>query len=176
LLELRDSDFHKLELLPLPLATEEGGGTVLYEARLTLAETGDVGWDKVLGAHAFPWFAASGCCEGALALNPSGEGLLLSAHGRGRRTAGHGGGGKIKKLVGGHAELLAIGGTVWGETRLELHNGGIWDGGGKGRCGEGIIRIGGEEGVLGGRPRSGFGGGGGEDVSGNEVGEVGHFI
>ena len=128
-----------LKLLPLPLATKEGGRTVLYEAGLAFAETRDVGRDKVLGAHPFPWFSASGCREGALALNASGEGLLLSAHGRGWRTAGHGGGGKIEKLVGGHAELVAVGEAVWGKTRLELHNGGVWDGGGKGRRREGII-------------------------------------
>jgi len=38
------------------------------------------------------------------------------------------------------------------------------------------LRIGRKEGVLGGRPGSGVGDGGGEDVSGNEVGEVRHFI
>jgi len=85
--------FHMLKLLPLPLATEEGGRAILYEAGLAFAETRDVGWDKVLGAHAFPRFTASGCREGALALNASGEGLLLSAHRWGRRTSGHGGGG-----------------------------------------------------------------------------------
>ena len=41
--------------------------------------------------------------------------------------------------MGGHAELFAVGGTVWGEARLELHGGGVWDGGGMGRCREGVI-------------------------------------
>ena len=158
------------------MTTEEGGGTILDETRLAFAETGDVGGNEILGAHAFPRFSGSGCCEGTLALNASGERLLLSAHRWGWRTSGHGSRGEIEKLMGGHAELLPVGGTVWGEARLELHGGRVWDGGGEGRCREGVIRVGiGEEGVLGGRPGSGLGDGGGEDVGGNEVGELGHF-
>ena len=106
--------FHVLKLFPFPLTAEESGRSVLYETRLTFAETRDIGWDKVLGAHPFPRFPASGCREGALALNASGEGLLLSAHGWGWRPAGHGSGGKIKELVGGHAELFAVGRAVRG--------------------------------------------------------------
>ena len=128
-----------LKLLPLPLATKEGGRTVLYEAGLAFAETRDVGRDKVLGAHPFPWFSASGCREGALALNASGEGLLLSAHGRGWRTTGYRGHGEIEELMGRHAKMFAVGGAIWGETRLELHGGRVWDGGVVGRWREGIV-------------------------------------
>lgn len=41
--------------------------------------------------------------------------------------------------MGGHAELLSVGGTVRGEARLELHGRRVGDGGGMGRSGEGII-------------------------------------
>ena len=167
-----------LKFFPFPLAAKESSRTVLHETRLTFAETGDVGGDEVLGAHTFPRFSASGCCEGALALDAAGERLLLPAHARGRRTAGYGSRGEIEELMGGHTELFAVGGAVRGETRLELHYRRVWERGGKGRSRKGVIRlrIGGEEGVLGCRPRRRVGDGGGEDVGGNEVGEVGHFI
>ena len=128
-----------LEFLPFPLATEESGRTVLDQTRLALAKTGDVGRDKVFGAHAFPGLAGSSCCEGTLALDTPGEGLLLSHYRGGRRATGYGGGGEIKELVGRHAKMFAVGGALWGETRLELHGGRVGDGGGVGRCGEGVI-------------------------------------
>lgn len=127
------------KLFPFSLTAEESGRTVLHETGLAFAEAGDVGRDKVLSAHAFPWFPASGCGEGSLALNASGEGLLFGAHGRRWRPAGQGGRREIKELVGGHAELFAVGRALWGETRLELHGGRVWGGGGEGRCREGII-------------------------------------
>ena len=131
--------FHVLKLFPFPLTAKKSGGTVLDQTRLAFAETGDIGRDKVFGAHPFPWFTGSGGREGALALNASGEGLLLSAHRRGWRATGYRGRGEIKELMGGHAEMFAVGGALWGETRLELHSGRVWDGGGEGRCREGII-------------------------------------
>jgi hypothetical protein len=103
-METENVHFHVLKLFPFPLTTQESGSTVLYETRLALAETRDVGRDKVFGAHPFPWFAGSGCCEGALALNAPGEGLLLGAHARGWRTAGYRGRGKIEELMGRHAK------------------------------------------------------------------------
>jgi len=81
-MKAEDVHFHVLKLFTFPLTAKERGRTVLHETGLAFAETGDVGRNKVFGAHAFPWFAGSGCCEGALALNASGEGLLLSAQGR----------------------------------------------------------------------------------------------
>lgn len=113
--------FHVLELFSFPLTAKESGRTVLHETRLAFAETGDVWRDKIFGAHAFPRFTGSGCCERALALNASGEGLLLSAQGRRWRATGYRGHGKIEELMGRHAKMFAVGGAVWRKTRLELH-------------------------------------------------------
>ena len=134
-----DVHFHMLKLFSFPLTAKESGRTVLHETRLAFAETRDIRGDEIFGANPFPWFTGTGCCEGSLALDTSGEGLLFHEEGGGRRTAGNGGHGEIKELMGGHAELFAVGRTVWREARLELHNGRVWDGGGMGRCGEGII-------------------------------------
>jgi hypothetical protein len=112
-METENVHFHVLELFPFPLTTQESGSTVLYETRLTLAKTGDVGRDKVFGAHPFPWFAGSSCCERALTLDTPGEGLLLGAHARGWRTAGYRGRGKIEELMGRHAKVFAVGGAIW---------------------------------------------------------------
>jgi len=131
--------FHVLELFSFPLTTEESGSTVLDETRLAFAETGDIRWDKVFGAHAFPWFAGSGCRERALTLNAPGEGLLLGTHGRGWRATGYRGHGEIEELMGRHAKMFAVGGAIWRETRLELHGGRVRDGGGVGRWREGIV-------------------------------------
>jgi len=122
-MKAEDVHFHMLKLLPFPLATEESGCTVLHKTSLAFAETGDVGRDKVFGAHPLPRFPGSGCCEGALALNAPGEGLLLSAHGRGWRATGYGGRREIEELMGWHAKMFSVGRAVWRETRLELHNG-----------------------------------------------------
>ena len=138
-MEAKNVHFHVFELFSFPLPTQESGSTVLDETRLTLAETGDVGRDKVFGAHALPWFAGSGCCEGALTLNAPGEGLLLGAHARGWGTTVHRGHGEIEELMGRHAKMFAVGGAIWGETRLELHGGRVWDGGVVGRGREGIV-------------------------------------
>ena len=80
--------------------------------------------------------------------------------------------------MGGHAKLFTVGRAVWGEARPERHCRRVWDGGGMRGSRKGIIRLRvvREEGVLGGRPGSGVGNGGGKDVRGDEVGEVRHFI
>ena len=122
-MKAEDVHFHGLKLFSFPLAAKESGRTVLHKTGLALAETRDVGGNEVFGAHTFPWFSGSGCCEGALALNASGEVLLLSAHGRGRRATTDGGHGEIEELMSGHAEMFTVGGAVWRETRLELHGG-----------------------------------------------------
>ena len=128
-----------LKLFSFPLTAKESSRAILYETCLAFAETGDVGRDKVFGAHAFPWFAGSGCREGALTLNAPGEGLLLGTHRRGWRTTGYRGHGEIEELMGRHAKMFAVGGAIWRETRLELHGGGVGDGGGVGRWREGIV-------------------------------------
>lgn len=132
-MKAEDVHFHALKLFSFPLAAKESSRSVLHETRLTLAQTRDIRRNKVFGANSFPRFADAGCCEGPLALNTSGEGLLFVEQSGGRRTAGYGGRGDIKKLMGGHAQLFPVGGAFWGETRLELHGGGI------GRRREGII-------------------------------------
>ena len=77
-MKAEDVHFHVLKLFSFPLTAKESGGTVLHETRLTFAETGDIRGNEIFGANPFPWFAGTGCCEGSLALNSTGEGLLLS--------------------------------------------------------------------------------------------------
>jgi hypothetical protein len=79
-MKTEDVHFHVLKLFSFPLTAEESGGTVLDETRLAFAETRDIGGNEIFGANPFPWFTATGCCEGSLALNASGEGLLLPDH------------------------------------------------------------------------------------------------
>lgn len=79
-MKAEDVHFHMLKLFSFPLTAKEGGCTVLHETRLAFAETRDVGGDEIFGANPFPWFTATGCCEGSLALNASGEVLLFADH------------------------------------------------------------------------------------------------
>jgi hypothetical protein len=140
-MKAEDVHFHALKLFPFPLTAEESSRSVLDKTRLALAHTGDIWGNKVFCAYAFPRLTGAGRREGSLALNASGEGLLFADHRRRGGTTGNGGRGEIKELMGGHTKLFSVGGTVWRETRLELHGGRMRDGGGIRGCREGVIGV-----------------------------------